>query len=82
MLAREAPVSEPDVFEATALHYEEAAAELEVAAKHLRITASHHRARNVPRGCAHAWAATGHVLNAQELLEQHAMLHATKVSAE
>jgi hypothetical protein len=43
--------------EDVARQYEEAAAELEAAVRHLRTTAGHFRDANVPRGCAHSWAA-------------------------
>lgn len=74
-------MSAPDAFETTARQYEDAAAELEIAAQHLRVTADHFRAREVPSGCAHAWAATGHVRNAEAWLAEHARLHAAKSSA-
>jgi hypothetical protein len=57
---------------AAADQYEQAAAELETAAQHLRITARHFRDGDVP----HAWAATGHVLRADTLLNALAQVHA------
>lgn len=74
-------MSAPDAFETTAQQYEDTAAELEVAAQHLRVAAAHFRVREVPRGCAHAWAATGHIRNAEAWLAEHASLHAAKSSA-
>jgi hypothetical protein len=47
--------------------YERAAAELEVAAQHARVAARRLREQEVPRSGAHAWAAHGHQLAAQEL---------------
>lgn len=71
-----------DIFETTAQSYEEAAAELETATKHLRVTARHFRNQEVPRGCAHAWAATGHLKNVQGQLDTLATLHAAEAQAE
>lgn len=67
-----------DQREQAAEHYEEAAAELERAVQHLRTTARHFREGEVPRGCAHAWAATGHIKTAETLLNALAVLHAAK----
>jgi hypothetical protein len=58
--------------------YDEAAAELELAAEHCKTAARHFRNRETPRGAAHAWAAQGHVLEAQERLETQARQHAKK----
>ena len=69
-------------FETTAQQYEAVAAELEAAAKHLRITAKHFREREVPRGCAHAWAATGQLQHAQTALATLALEHAAKSNPE
>ena len=71
-----------DIFETTARQYEEVAAELETAAKHLCVTAEHFRAREVPRGCAHAWAATGQLYHAQTVLGTLALEHAAKSKPE
>lgn len=60
-----------------AQQYEQIAAELEAAAKHLRITAQHFREREVPRGCAHTFAAQGHLHQAQTQLATLAVLHAS-----
>src|SRR5206468_2016555 len=40
-----------------AREYERAAREAELVAHHLRVVARHFRERDVPRGCAHAFAA-------------------------
>jgi hypothetical protein len=58
--------------------YDQAAVELEVAAQHARVAARHLREGEVPRSGAHAWAAHGHDLTAQELLSQAAQLHAAQ----
>ncbi len=66
------------IFEDTATQYEQAAAELERAAAHLRVTAQHFRERDVPRGCAHAFAATGHLANAEVTIRAMAQRHASR----
>ena len=71
-------MNESDELEAAADLFDEAAAELELAAQHCRTAAGHFREREVPRGTAHAWAALGHVLEAQEQLERQARIHAGK----
>jgi hypothetical protein len=71
-----------DVFESAARSYERAAEELERAVAHLRVTAQHFRNRDVPRGCAHAFATRGHVINAQNLLDELARLHASRARPE
>ena len=68
--------------EAAASLFEQAADELELAARHCRTAAGHMRAREVPRGAAHAWAARGHVLGAGELLDEQARIHAQKSNPE
>lgn len=62
--------------------FEQAAAELELAARHARVAARHLREDAVPRSGAHAWAAHGHELAAQELLSQAARLHAAQARPE
>lgn len=52
--------------------------ELETQIRHLQHAAQHYRAADVPRACAHLWAARGHHLNAAGLLDEAAHLHATK----
>ncbi len=62
--------------ETAASRYEQAAEELERAAQHLRTTAGHFRAGDVPRGCAHAFAALGHMYTAQSTVQELAVEHA------
>lgn len=62
--------------EKTARSYEQAARELEQAVEHCRVAAQHFRDGVVPRGTAHAWAARGHLLNAEALLDEQAREHA------
>jgi hypothetical protein len=70
-------MSNPSLAEMKA-HFERAAAELEVAARHCRIAAEHFAAQEVPRGCAHGFAALGNMAEAQEALTAATRLHATK----
>jgi hypothetical protein len=67
-----------DSLEAAAELYERAAAELDRASRHCRTAARHFREREVPRGTAHAWAAFGHVLTAEDALRSQAQAHASK----
>jgi hypothetical protein len=64
--------------EVAAQMYEEAAAELERAAGHCRVAAEHFRNVEQPRGTAHAWAARGHLLQAEALLDEQARNHSAK----
>jgi hypothetical protein len=64
--------------ESAARRYDEAAAELEAAVHHLRGAAQHFRDAEVPRGCAHAFAAYGHLLITQRLVDENAILHAAR----
>ena len=64
--------------EEVAREYEQAAAECEAAALHLKRTASHFRDGEVPRACAHSWAALGHLVGAEQLLKKLAELHASR----
>jgi len=64
--------------EAAARLFDEAAEELERAVAHCRTAATHMRAREVPRGAAHAWAAFGHLEVAGERLRDQARVHARK----
>ena len=66
------------VREAVARTFEQSAEDLETAVRHLRTAARHVRDRDVPRGCAHAFAAYGHMLNGQARLDENAILHAAK----
>ena len=58
--------------------YDSAAAELERAAAHLRVAAGHYPDGEIPRGCAHAWAAHGHVRTAEGQLDDNAVAHAAR----
>jgi hypothetical protein len=64
-----------EALEATAKLYDEAARELDRAARHCEVAARHFRDGEVPRGTAHAWAARGHVLEAQARLDEQAREH-------
>jgi hypothetical protein len=63
-------------YERAARLYDEAAHELEQAVAHCRTAAQHFRDGLVPRGAAHAWAALGHVREAEERLDRQAREHA------
>ena len=67
-----------DQLAATAQRYEDSAHELDRAAAHLRIAAQHFRAHDVPRGCAHAFAAYGHMHVVQRQIDEHAADHRAK----
>jgi len=69
-----------DVLEATARLYDDAAAELEQALAHCRVAAEHFRNKEIPRGPAHAWAARGHLLKAEALLDEQAREHSGRSS--
>jgi len=58
--------------------YDEAAEELDRAARHCKVAAGHFREGKVPNGTAHAWAALGHVREAEERLHEQARQHRTK----
>lgn len=68
-------------FEAAAGLYDRAAEELERAVAHCRVAAEHFRNREVPRGAAHAWAALGHVLEAEDRLYEQAREHRLRSKA-
>lgn len=61
--------------EAAAELYEHAAQELDRAAGHCRVAARQFREGQVPRGAAHAWAAHGHVREADVRLAEQARAH-------
>jgi hypothetical protein len=65
-----------EALEATAKLYDEAARELDRAARHCEVAAQHFRDNLVPRGAAHAWAARGHILEAEARLDKQAREHA------
>ena len=67
--------------DADARLYEAVAEELEQAAGHARTAAQHFRENEIPRAAAHAWAAQGHVLEAQEKLDAQAREHARRSQA-
>ena len=67
-----------DPREATARLFDEAVAELQQAVEHCRVAARHFRDGVVPRGTAHAWAARGHLLSAEALLDEQAREHASR----
>jgi tetratricopeptide (TPR) repeat protein len=67
-----------EALETTAKLYDEAARELDQAAKHCEVAAQHFRDNLVPRGTAHAWAARGHMLEAEERLDEQAREHARR----
>ncbi len=66
--------------EASARLYEEAAKELDLAARHCEVAAQHFRDNLVPRGAAHAWAARGHLLEAETRLDEQAREHSRRSS--
>jgi hypothetical protein len=67
-----------EALEAAARLYDDAAEELERALEHCHVAAQHFRDELVPRGAAHAWAARGHLLNAETLLDEQAREHASR----
>lgn len=64
--------------EAVAEDFDRAADELAAAADHLRTAARHFRAGEVPRGCAHAFAAQGNVSTASARIDAAAVRHAAR----
>lgn len=58
--------------------YDEAAIELDRASRHCKVAAERFRSDEVPSGTAHAWAALGHVREAEERLDTQARQHRTK----
>jgi hypothetical protein len=58
--------------------YDEVAKQLDLAAQHCRTASTHFRDHEVPRGAAHAWAAYGHLLEAQERMRAQAREHAQR----
>jgi hypothetical protein len=67
-----------EALEHAAHQYDRAADELDRAAAHCRTAARHARDGEVPRMTAHAWAARGHVLEAQAALDEQAGEHARR----
>jgi hypothetical protein len=66
-----------DLSEAAQL-YDEVAKELDLAAQHCRVASSHFSNKEVPRGAAHAWAAYGHLMEAQDRMQHQAREHAKR----
>ncbi len=64
--------------EQAAQMYEAAAADLERAAGHCRVAAEHYRNLRQARGGVHAWAARGHILDAELQLDEAARKQASK----
>lgn len=64
--------------EAAAKLYDDAARELDQAARHCEVAARHFRDNEVPRGAAHAWAARGHLLEAEARLDEQAREHSRR----
>jgi predicted deacetylase len=64
--------------EVAAERCEFAAQELERAALHLRTAAKHFREHEVPRACAHLFAAQGHMFGTQAMINERAVVHASK----
>ena len=71
-----------DSFNEAADEFDRAAEQLEAGARHLRVAAKHFRDKNVPRGCAHAFAAHGHMKRAQDHVDHRAVIHADHAVAE
>lgn len=67
--------------EAAAQLYDDAATELERAVAHCRTAAGHFRSGEIPRGAAHGLAARGHLLEAEERLDEQARAHAQRSRA-
>ena len=67
--------------EAAAQLYDDAAEQLERAVAHCRTAARHFREGEVPRGAAHGLAARGHLLEAEERLDEQARAHAKRSKA-
>ncbi len=65
-----------------AARFKEAAAQLDRAAAHCRIAALHYENREVPRGCAHAFAALGDLKQAENAIAANAVFHAGKASVD
>jgi len=64
--------------DAVAAAFRRAAEKLDRAAAHCRIAAMHFTNRDVPRGCAHAFAALGDMALAEDAVRDNATLHAGK----
>jgi len=67
-----------ETIETAAGELEEAAHQLEMAVRHLRVAAQHFRDGEIPRACAHAFAAHGHMLEGRRHVDHRAVVHSTK----
>jgi hypothetical protein len=67
-----------DPRDAAAALLDGAAEELRQAEAHLRVAADHFRNREIPRACAHQWAARGHLLEALAAMDDQAREHAER----
>lgn len=67
-----------DSVDETAALLDGAAEELRQAEAHVRVAADHFRNREIPRACAHEWAARGHLLKALAALDDQAREHADR----
>lgn len=52
--------------------------ELRQSEAHVRVAAQRFRDREIPRACAHEWAARGHLLKALEGLDEQAREHSER----
>lgn len=62
----------------TAQLLDDVAEELRQSEAHVRVAAQHFRNREIPRACAHQWAARGHLLKALEGLDEQAREHSER----
>ena len=69
-----------NVLEDVAKRYDELADELEVAAAQARRTAGHFRDGSLARGPAQAFSVQGHLVRAQRLIEELAVLQADRTA--
>jgi hypothetical protein len=68
--------------ETSAKLFDAAAEELDNAAAHARVAAQHLRDGEIPRAGAHAWATRGHVLAAEQALDEQALAHRLRSRAQ
>lgn len=64
--------------EEQAKRFDALAEEAAKAAEHARIAAIHFRNAEVPRAGAHALALEGHMINARRILDEIAVVHASR----
>lgn len=67
-----------DPFTQAGADFDHAAELLELAVRHLRVAARHTVERDVPRACAHAFAAEGHIHAAKLRIAAQAVNHAAQ----